>query len=215
MGFKIPLNLLTKAPSTGAEKKSGIRLSVPINLSRKKGKIEPSSDRQTQTLRAVAAAAALLKADCALKKAKEARDYPEKVIEPNVSEDQLAELITVVSEAQDSSLPLPLATIEQVAAARAVDVNPVLVRAACDKMQEDEAYIENGIAWVAAFDGELLRKAAREGARQLMLNKVPAKATPASLANRIEILEDQLMQLQKLDQESEKKSKSSSVKGKA
>lgn len=215
MGFKIPLNLLTKAPSTGAEKKSGIRLSVPINLSRKKGKIEPSPDRQTQTLRAVAAAAALLKADCALKKAKEARDYPEKVIEPNVSEDQLAELITVVSEAQDSLLPLPLATIEQVAAARAVDVNPVQVRAACDKMQEDEAYIENGIAWVAAFDGELLRKAAREGARQLMLNKVPAKATPASLANRIEILEDQLMQLQKLDQESEKKSKSSSVKGKA
>jgi len=215
MGIKIPLNLMTKAPSTGAEKKPGMRLSVPINLSRKKGKPESSPDRQTQTLRAVAAAAALLKADCALKKAKEARDYPEKVIEPNVSEDQLAELITVVSEAQDSSLPLPLATIEQVAAARAVDVNPVMVRAACDKMQEDEAYIENGIAWVAAFDGELLRKAAREGARQLMLNKVPARATPASLANRVEILEDQLMQLLKLDQEGDKKPKSSSVKGKA
>ncbi|MCW8934385.1 MAG: hypothetical protein OQK98_06650 [Gammaproteobacteria bacterium] len=214
MSINIPLKLKQNSPVLSASANSGARLNLPINVSGVNSVSSLfSSDRKTQTLRAVAAAVSLQKADDALKKAKEAKDHPENVVIPEISDEKLSELISAVNDTQDNSANAQKATAEQVAAARAIGANPALVRAAFDKMQEDDAYLKNGMAWVAAFDGDLLESAAREGARRIMLDKVPVKENLQGLENRIDSLEDKIKGLEQLCRGEKTKPKQNPGKG--
>lgn len=197
MSMNIPLNLNKNSANAGSSSGTGLRLNLPINFG-SRGNVTSllTVDRQIQILRAVAAAASLLKASDAVKKAKQAKESLEDVIEPNLDDDKLNELILAVKDVQDNPSHAGTPSAEQIAAARAIGAKPALVHAAFKKMEESEAYLSNGMAWVAAVDGGLLDLSAREGAKRLMLDKVPVKQDLASLGERIEQLESKVQELE-------------------
>lgn len=128
---------------------------------------------------------------------------------PELSDEKLTELIAAVAEVQDrpdSALP---ANEEQKAAANAVGTRSSLVKAAFDKMQQDDSYRINALAWVAAVDGQLLDSAARESTKKFMLNKVPDKKNLSTLENRIDLLESKVQQLGPLNVSKKTKADSS------
>lgn len=197
MRINLPLNQASERNSLVSSSAKGLKLNLPINLSAARGvRGIFSSTRQVQVLRAVAAAASVHKADEALKKVKEALESPESVIVPNLAEEKLDELIQTVKVVLDNPSEGQRPTAEQTAAARAIGADPVLVRAAYDKMAESDDYLFNGLAWVAAVDAKLLDRSAREGTRRLMLDKVPARQDLITLRGRIETLEDKVKELQ-------------------
>lgn len=195
MSLKLSLNSSNTAARTSSG--SGLRLKLPINLAGV-GSVfsQLTSDRQTQILRAVAAAAASLRASDAIKKAKQAVESPADVINPNLDEDKLTELILAVKDVQDNPGHAKTPTAEQIAAARAIGASPALVHAAYIKMEESDVYLNNGMAWVAAIDGRLLDLSAREGAKRLMLDMVPAGQDLASLSERVALLESKVHELE-------------------
>ena len=146
MSMNIPLNLSGNSRLAGSSPGKGMRLNLPINFGGNVSSGLFSTNRQTQTLRAVAAAASLRKSSDALKKARQYEESPEDLIEPNLAEDKLNELILAVKEVQDNPSNACTPTAEQIAAARAIGANPALVRAAYDKMEENDVYLTNGMA---------------------------------------------------------------------
>lgn len=198
MSIKIPLKLNRPASVVGYTAGDGAQLNLPVNVTRLPLSSMSSTSRQVNALLAVAAAVSLAKADDALKVARESREFPEKFIAPSIDDDKLKELIAAVNNVQDDPSLAETPTTAQQAAAHALGVNASLVRAAYDKLEEDPVYLINGLAWVAAVNGDLLDKSAREGARQLMLDKVPARHDLASLETRMESLEATVKQLQQI-----------------
>lgn len=195
MSIKIPIKLNRGKALASAPAGNGARLSLPINFSGVGSRLF-SGNRQVPTLRAVAAAVSLHKPAEALRKVKEAEDSPDKVIAPGLDEEKLSKVIQAVKEVQDDPKIGQTPTAEQIAAARAIGANPVLVRAAYDSMK-DEAAVTNGMGWVAAVDVGLLAQAARAGARRTMLEKVPEKQGIGSITNRMNTLEKKVKDLEK------------------
>ena len=158
--------------------------------------------------RAIAAAASLIKPDTALLKAKEAKENPENIINPQLDEVKLNELISAVNQVQDNSADAPTPNDEQIAAARSVGVSPVLVRAALDKMEENNIYVTTGIDWVAAVDANLLESAARAGTKVKLLDLVPSQQDRITkLEKKVNSLDARVSELEKVRKNEPKQQK--------
>ena len=191
MSIRIPLNLQPRVVSSATSSRPGIRLNLPLRLvsflgtattaeQEREAQVPSSPDqgRDAQVLRAVAAAASLSTPRRALELAQEARDNPENVIAPTLTDEQkrgLNSMLLAVTRVQDDRSGAPIPNAAHQAVARAVGVDPVLVAAAHAEIERDDTVADPGLQWVASVNGELLDHAARAGAREKQLGLVPSQ----------------------------------------
>ena len=191
MKLNIPLNLASRPPIQ-LSPQNGVRLRLPLGL-------RPlfadgvqgtsATSRQEETLRAVAAAAALYDPGESLELVKLADDAPEKVIAPSLDVAKLDEVLNAVGRVQDQPGNAPTANKAQIAAAIAADVRPELVAAALQSINAGQnaadrnARAAEARKWVAAVNPTLLATAARAGATTQQLDRVP---TQTSRLDRVE-----------------------------
>ena len=201
MPFLVPLSVFPRedeAPPSAAPAQ-GLRINLPLGLG---GRVAGSSiaslgrSREERVLRAVAAASALSRPKRALELSEKAKEKPSEVIE-GLSQEEMkalkASLIDPVTGLLDNRTGAPAATDQHTAAARAVGADPVLVAAAHQLVQRDQAAADAAARWVAAVDAELLDRAARAGAREIQLEAVPAPpGAPAQLNEQVKQIEIKL-----------------------
>ncbi|WP_148306598.1 hypothetical protein [Gemmatirosa kalamazoonensis] len=148
-----------------------------------------ASTRETQILRAVAAAAALEDPANALELARQARDDPGSVVAPTIDAAKLALVVDAVDRRRTDGTGAPSITALHTAAAGAIGASAALV-AAGDAVLADRTNgsLPQALAWVASIDATLLERAALAGERRRELDRIAAPA--ATVVNdRIDQLE--------------------------
>jgi hypothetical protein len=189
MAVNIPLGL---AAAPAAPVAPG--LNIPLGLGQTAAVVGEASQREVQVVRAVAAAAALAAPGKALQIAKAAKDDPAAFAEPAIAENLLSPILAAVDRAMADRQVDPPPTARQIAAARAVGADPVLVAAAQAALQagpRDAA--ETAMIWVAAINPQRLEAAAGAGARRRQLELVPQPSQQRRLDQieaRLKALED-------------------------
>jgi hypothetical protein len=190
-GLNIPLGFA--AGPQAAPVASG--LNIPLGLGQTAALVGDASQREVQVVRAVAAAAALAAPGKALQIAKAAKDDPAAFAEPAaIAENLLSPILAAVDRAMADRQVDPPPTARQIAAARAVGADPVLVAAAQAALQagpRDAA--ETAMIWVAAINPQRLEAAAGAGARRRQLELVPQPSQQRRLDQieaRLKALED-------------------------
>lgn len=187
MRVQIPIN----GSSPPAAESRGVRIplgtSLPVPLF--------GTSREEKIVRAVAAAAALQDPAEALKLAQQAVDDPATVAGNVIDRTALDPVLAQVTSVLDAGGG-PQPTAEQAAAAKAVDVDAVLVASAQAALQADDKRTPEAREWVADIEPALLERAARAGLRQRNVDfvpKVPGTVEGSrldDLERRVKALED-------------------------
>lgn len=209
MGINIPLNF-AGSPSAA---KPGVN--IPFNLGFGLGG-SIGSARQTQIVRAIAGAAALVNPAAALKVAKESKDDPAEEFDFPVQEDMLAPAVAAVDEVLRDRSTAVSVTDDDRAVAQAIGADAQLLAAARQvlKAGDDAAiaaaapdalpYDDKGRPsvhasyWAAAIDATLFEKAARAGAKttRLALVKLGAAVRLAEVDQKVRDLDVTVKRLQ-------------------
>jgi hypothetical protein len=186
MSVQIPINGSSPpiAESRGVRIPIGTRL--PVGLF--------GTSREEKVVRAVAAAAALEDPAEALKLAQQAVDDPATVAGNVIDRPALDPVLAQVSTVLDAGGG-PQATAEQIAAAKAVDVDAALVAVAQAALQADAKRTPEAREWVADIEPVLLDRAARAGLRQRNVDFVPKVAGTVE-SSRLDDIERRLKALE-------------------
>lgn len=157
----------------------GPRLRLPQVLVGPQVVAPPASLRNEEAVvRSVAAAAAIADPEGAMKRAKLAEEEPEKalVFKPPKGDEakrKLQGLLRQVGQVTARKEPL---SAEQVAVARAVGADPILVGEALEKIQEDKL-ASSALDWATSVDARSVEIAGREAARARSLGLISDPVT--------------------------------------
>lgn len=193
MPLKIPLN--TRVEGAQGERSGGVKLPL---FSIGAGGISQSGG-QRRLLAAVTGGVAICQPREAVLLERQSREHPEDVIAPDINDDHLQVLFDTVQDRIDDPQASPEITDADRAVARRLGVDRRLVAAVREAAADNADACRAGLAWAASLNASQLGSAARVGASESQLDRIPdSQGQIDDLKTRVDELSDDVAELKRI-----------------